>query len=487
MTFDLSQHPYFEAWTDPDSGMTSYILTERVAPLQQSFYFTNASVSADEQWLWFYTAFPPSPHKFLGAVSLDPAYPVKFHFPQAGFTSASPLVAPSGDAVYFCMGPSVWRLDVRGQLDKICTLDADYIRQRRLYRLATHLTLSADGRYFLLDGEVGNHWFVGAGDVQTGRVRIIKEFIHHFNHAQFSPVDPQVFILAQDWFHDKITGQRYHYDLRTWLMCRSRFATLIAIRRAATGAPISRLISGRPRAARCAAWIARRGGRSISFRASRSRSGGAATITLTRIRSFRRAIRGWFTRRPCAARWMWRSRRWRRFAPGWARLVNQEAGMDALEAIRKRRSVRAYTGDPIPRQDLETIVDAGRWAASGYNAQPWNFIVVTDRAMIEKLKVAAAWMDKAGAIIAVVLDPSTKYWLEDGSAAVENMLIAAAALGYGSCWLEGYTLPHEQEFKALLGVPDEKRLLTLVPIGVPVTWPTKDKKPLAQVLHWEKF
>jgi nitroreductase len=65
--------------------------------------------------------------------------------------------------------------------------------------------------------------------------------------------------------------------------------------------------------------------------------------------------------------------------------------------------------------------------------------------------------------------------------------VAATALGYGSCWLEGYTLPLESQFKALLGVPDDKRLLTLVPIGVPVEWPTKDKKPLEQVLHWEKF
>ncbi len=161
--------------------------------------------------------------------------------------------------------------------------------------------------------------------------------------------------------------------------------------------------------------------------------------------------------------------------------------MDALEAIRKRRSVRNYTGEPIPRADLETIVDAGRLAASGYNRQPWDFIVVTDRSMIEQLKIAAQWMEKAGAIIAVVLDPTTKYWLEDGSAAVENMLIAATALGYGSCWLEGYTLPLESQFKALLGVPDDKRLLTLVPIGVPVEWPTKEKKPLEQVLHWERY
>ena len=161
--------------------------------------------------------------------------------------------------------------------------------------------------------------------------------------------------------------------------------------------------------------------------------------------------------------------------------------MDALEAIRKRRTVRSFTGAPIPPADLETIVDAGRLAASGYNRQPWDFIVVTDRGMIEELKIAAQWMEQAEAIIAVVLDPATKYWLEDGSAAVQNMLVAATALGYGSCWLEGYTLPLESQFKALLSVPDDRRLLTLVPIGVPVDWPTKEKKPLEQVLHWERF
>ena len=161
--------------------------------------------------------------------------------------------------------------------------------------------------------------------------------------------------------------------------------------------------------------------------------------------------------------------------------------MDAFEAIRKRRSVRKYTGDPIPRQDLETVVDAGRLAATGSNQQPWDFIVVTDRAMIDRLKIAAQWMDKAGAIIAVVMDPSSRWWVEDGSAAVENMLIVATAMGYGSCWLEGYTLRHEDELKALLGIPAGKRLFTLVPLGVPVAWPVKDKKPLDAVLYWEQY
>jgi nitroreductase len=161
--------------------------------------------------------------------------------------------------------------------------------------------------------------------------------------------------------------------------------------------------------------------------------------------------------------------------------------MDALEAIRKRRSVRDFTGDPVPREDIEKIVDAGRMAATGFNRQPWEFIVVTNQEMIDRLKVAAQWMENAGAVIAVALDPTTKYWLEDGSAAVENMLIASTALGYGSCWLEGYTLPREEEFKELLGVPDNRRLLTLVPIGVPVAWPSKEKKPLEEVLHWERY
>jgi hypothetical protein len=84
-------------------------------------------------------------------------------------------------------------------------------------------------------------------------------------------------------------------------------------------------------------------------------------------------------------------------------------------------------------------------------------------------------------------DRRRRWWVEDGAAAVENMLIASTALGYGSCWLEGYTLPREEEFKKLLGIPEKKRLLTLVPIGVPAEWPTREKKALEEVLHWERY
>ena len=161
--------------------------------------------------------------------------------------------------------------------------------------------------------------------------------------------------------------------------------------------------------------------------------------------------------------------------------------MDALEAIRKRRSIRRYTDEVIPRADLETIVDAGRLAATGSNKQPWDFVVVTDRDMIDQFKVSGAWIASAAAVIVVVMDPSSRWWVEDGAAAIENMLLAGTALGYGTCWVEGDALPREQEFKALLGVPAAKRVMALIPVGVPAETPTREKKPLEQVLHWEKY
>jgi hypothetical protein len=131
------------------------------------------------------------------------------------------MISPEGNAVYFTMGSSVYHMTIAGILTKICTLSEDYINHRQLYHLATHLTLSADRRHFLLDGEIGNHWFVGLGDVNSGEVTILKEFAHYFNHAQFSSTDPELFLIAQDWFYDKVTGRRFPFDHRTWLMNRA--------------------------------------------------------------------------------------------------------------------------------------------------------------------------------------------------------------------------------------------------------------------------
>lgn len=218
--FDPERHPRFERWTDPQSGVESFILTTDLAPIQQSFYFTNPSMSADERWLWIYCSHAPNPQRTLAVVSLDPARPLVRHFPGAGFTAASPMVATSEvePGCYFCCGASVWFQPVEGEARVICTLSPDYMAGRPLKRLATHLTTSADGRSFLLDGEVGNHWFVGVGDRETGAVRVIKEFAINHNHAQFSPIDPEQFLIAHDHTVDATTGRNLHFDTRIWLM-----------------------------------------------------------------------------------------------------------------------------------------------------------------------------------------------------------------------------------------------------------------------------
>jgi nitroreductase len=161
--------------------------------------------------------------------------------------------------------------------------------------------------------------------------------------------------------------------------------------------------------------------------------------------------------------------------------------MEALETIKKRRSIRQFTDAPVSKSDLESIVDAGRLAATGSNQQPWDFVVVTDRDMIAQFRVSGMWITSAAAVIVVVMDPRSRWWVEDGAAAIENMLLACTALGYGSCWVEGDALPREELFKTLLEVPSEKRVMALIPIGVAAETHSPGKKTLEQVIHWEKY
>jgi len=231
MPFDLSRHPYFTSWTDPQSGVESFILTDRVAPVQQSFYYTNPSLSADGRWLWFYCAHPPNPVRTLAAVCMDPAEPRIEWFPEAGFDAASPMLATEGDAAYFTAGPTVFKKTLgRDGVEAVCTLADEYVANRQLEGLATHLSLSADGRYFLLDGRVGlNTWFVAMGEPATGEVRLLHELDRRYNHALFSPVDANLCILSQDWMFDPHTGQATTVDIRTWLMDvrQTRFEPLV--------------------------------------------------------------------------------------------------------------------------------------------------------------------------------------------------------------------------------------------------------------------
>jgi len=146
-------------------------------------------------------------------------------------------------------------------------------------------------------------------------------------------------------------------------------------------------------------------------------------------------------------------------------------------AIMRRRSVRKYQPSPVPAEDLKMVLEAGRQAPSGGNSQPWHFVVVRGDEQRRRLAEACSgqvWMADAGAIIVGLGRPSAN---EDGysvdvAIAMENMVIAATGLGYGTCWIGDFK---EAQVKEVLGIPDDLPIVALTPVGVPAEQP--DARP----------
>ena len=160
--------------------------------------------------------------------------------------------------------------------------------------------------------------------------------------------------------------------------------------------------------------------------------------------------------------------------------------MDAIEALKSRRCIRKFEARAVPREVVEDVVDCGRLAATAINIPPWEFVVVRDRQKLEQL---AAITDHGkfiaeAPVCVVVLSRDTKYYIEDGSAATQNMLLAARAHGLGACWVAGDKKPYAEELCRLVGAAGFK-LVSLVPMGYPAETPEVQKRPLKEVLHWE--
>lgn len=166
--------------------------------------------------------------------------------------------------------------------------------------------------------------------------------------------------------------------------------------------------------------------------------------------------------------------------------------MDIISVIKKRRSVREYKKKKIPVSGLKKIVDAARYAATAMDIQPWEFVVVTDPAQLKRIAALTdhgKFIAGAAACIAV-FSASVKYYLEDCSAAIENALLEAASLKIGSCWVAGDKKQYAHAVAGLLGAPGTHRLVGLISLGYPVSpsvFRVAYKRPLAEVLHWEKF
>lgn len=177
-----------------------------------------------------------------------------------------------------------------------------------------------------------------------------------------------------------------------------------------------------------------------------------------------------------------------------------------LEVIRGRRSVLRFKDDPVPEEDLQMILEAGRWAPSYANSQPWKFIVVRDperkRALgevVERILVfrpgrvafASSGLGEAPVVIAVVVDPvrDPLHHLEAGAAAAQNMALMAHDLGYASFWAgvagRGEV---ERQIKKILGVPRGMRVVALLPVGKPAYEPDPGQRlPLSEIVVQEKI
>ena len=171
--------------------------------------------------------------------------------------------------------------------------------------------------------------------------------------------------------------------------------------------------------------------------------------------------------------------------------------MDFFEIVKARHSFRGcYTDAQVPEEDLIKIVDAGLRAPSGGNKQTTDFVIVTNAELIAKLSkiVVCDSIRTAPAVIVGItslftLDFGLSFEVEDYSAAVENILLAATALGYASCWFDGTTRlgGRDEVIAKLLNIPQNKQVRTLMPVGVPEN-PGKQapRKPFDERVTWKR-
>ena len=167
--------------------------------------------------------------------------------------------------------------------------------------------------------------------------------------------------------------------------------------------------------------------------------------------------------------------------------------MDILDIIRDRRSVRKFIDRPVPEEMITSILDAGRWAPSGLNNQPWRFAVISDStiaAEISRLTHYSRIVLSARVLIAVFLDTERSYHREKDiqaiGACLQNMLIEAHSLGLGAVWL-GEIIKSNDEMKKILNLDKMLELMAVVALGFPAEKPkATSRKELKELIVFHK-
>lgn len=178
-----------------------------------------------------------------------------------------------------------------------------------------------------------------------------------------------------------------------------------------------------------------------------------------------------------------------------------------LKVIHSRKSVRNYTGVPVSNDDIIDLLRAGMAAPSAVDRRPWSFVAVTERETLDNLSKATPFsgmLKKAGAAIIVcgipmksmvkmklinlVAGVSNDYWVQDCSAATENILLAAEAKGLGAVWIGIHPVEAKVEtVRKILNIPDNITPLNIISIGHPVGTEKPKNKFDGKAIHWEKW
>lgn len=171
-------------------------------------------------------------------------------------------------------------------------------------------------------------------------------------------------------------------------------------------------------------------------------------------------------------------------------------GMDVLEAIKNRRSIRNYQDKPVEEEKLQKILEAARLSPSAVNYQPWNFIVVQDKTARLNLLQAYKrdWFATAPIIIVACATPDEawkrtngeEYWKIDTTIALQSLVLAATAEGLGTCWIGAFD---EKKAKQVLGIPENVRVVAMVTLGYAGEQKEQvtERKPLQDIIrynHW---
>jgi nitroreductase len=168
--------------------------------------------------------------------------------------------------------------------------------------------------------------------------------------------------------------------------------------------------------------------------------------------------------------------------------------METIEAIKTRRSVRAYTNDEVDDETITSILEAGRWAPSGLNNQPWRFIIVRNpetKVELAKYTAYGPTIKNAPVLVVIFLDKEHMYnYVKDVQsigACIQNMLLSIHSLGLGGVWL-GEILKNKEMVNSILEAPDHYELMAIVAIGHHVNKPhIPERKELDKLVFCEKF